>query len=594
MSYAGEAVKVGRKPFTVVELVLDYCSLVFGVGACPATGSGDAKCYNTRTTCQAAALTAYDNQHPNTRSYAFYSPVNGEFAGYNGPVIMAPALERVDFTPGKLSNGHGFGTRGAVTVTLRDFQHHDREIDPYLSGRTYDPATQGTFFGRLLARNAFYQGRPLRVLTGFIGTSAGVGNFKTREYVIETIDGPDAEGLVKITAKDPLKLADDDRAKCPIVTQGRLAIDLTAVQTGSVTGMFDVKWDIAKYPTGAATIRVNDEIMSYTSLNASSGTVGGLTRGLYGTTAAEHEEADAIQLCQTFAAVKLVDVVNTIMGYTEIPSAQLDYANWDTEKWLDSIIITAVLHEPLGVKQLITELCEQFMFDMWWDDENQVIKLRAMAPPLPSATVQTLTDNGHLIKGRIKVSSQPNDRLTQVWVYYDQKSATEEGGAEAYRKIYVYANDDAAEAPQFGSGRAKSFKSRWLDGTNEGHALTLATRMGQRFAAPPLRVTFSLDAKNQDIRVGDHVYMDSRVIQGFTGANAVTLFQIVSAKEGEAGTRYDYEAVNLNFRGRYAYIAPDAQAIYTSASAGEKAAYGFIGPQTGNFPSDGGEVYKVI
>lgn len=600
MSYASEATKVGRKPFSVVELELDFCSLTFGVGPCPAVGAGDAKCYNTRTTCQAAALAAYDAQYPNSRTYAFHDPVAGKFVGYNGPVVMVPALERVEFTPGKLADGHGLGTRGAVSITLNDFPHHDRGVDPYVSGRTYNPATQGTFFGKLLARNQLFNGRPLRVLTGFIGTSGGVGNFKTRNFIIETVDGPDSNGKVKIVAKDILKLADDDRAQCPAVTQGRLARELDAVTSGSVSGLFDVDYDIAAYPTGAGVIRINDEILSYSSLNASNGNVVGLTRGLYGTTAQAHEEADSIQLCVAFDNVRVVDVVEQIMGYSTITTAQLDAANWDSEKWLDSYLITAVLHEPLGVRQLINELAEQCLFDMWFDDENEVVKLRALAPPLPTATVVTLTDEGHLIAGRLKLTTEPGKRLSQVWVYYDQKSATSEGGAEAYRKVYAYVDLDSEEPTQYGQTRAKVFKSRWLDAGNGGAVLTLATRLGQRFAKAPLRINFSLDAKDHTLAKGDHCYINSKSIQGSNGANALTLFQIVSVREAEAGTRYDYEAVNLSFSGNYAYIAPGAyvgdpatQAIYALATDNEKNLYGFIGPQTGNF-ADGRTVYKVI
>ena len=40
-------------------------------------------------------------------------------------------------------------------------------------------------------------------------------NFEVRTYVIEQWDGIDTNGITKITAKDILKLASDDRAVAP-------------------------------------------------------------------------------------------------------------------------------------------------------------------------------------------------------------------------------------------------------------------------------------------------------------------------------------------------------------------------------------------
>ena len=38
--------------------------------------------------------------------------------------------------------------------------------DPYVSERTYIPITRGTYFGKLKARNPFYNGRIMRVYSG--------------------------------------------------------------------------------------------------------------------------------------------------------------------------------------------------------------------------------------------------------------------------------------------------------------------------------------------------------------------------------------------------------------------------------------------
>ena len=52
MTYDALRTRFDREHIYIVELELDYCSLEFGVAPCTATGSGDAKCFNTFETCQ--------------------------------------------------------------------------------------------------------------------------------------------------------------------------------------------------------------------------------------------------------------------------------------------------------------------------------------------------------------------------------------------------------------------------------------------------------------------------------------------------------------------------------------------------------------
>ena len=50
MTYDALRTRFDREHIYIVELELDYCSLEFGVAPCTATGSGDAKCFNTFAT----------------------------------------------------------------------------------------------------------------------------------------------------------------------------------------------------------------------------------------------------------------------------------------------------------------------------------------------------------------------------------------------------------------------------------------------------------------------------------------------------------------------------------------------------------------
>ena len=47
--------ELGREPVEIIEIITPKCSNVYGVSPCTASGTGDAKCFNTRATCQDTA-----------------------------------------------------------------------------------------------------------------------------------------------------------------------------------------------------------------------------------------------------------------------------------------------------------------------------------------------------------------------------------------------------------------------------------------------------------------------------------------------------------------------------------------------------------
>ena len=324
----------GRQPFSYVELDMDFCANVFGTSPCAATGSGDAKCFNTFATCKDTA-----NFNRATRTYRFCSTSGGKV-----PVGLdaIPCLVGINITPAVIDAGKGLGLRASCEITLRDFPHSDIRIDPYVDGRTYIPINQGSFFGKFKARNPYYNGRVMRVYSGYLEDdgSFNIANFEKRTYFLDGFDGIDANGIVKITAKDILKLAGDDRSVCPKPSVGKINADITnsattATLTPTGVGALD-------YPSSGY-IRIGSEVCSFTR----SGDVLTLVRGLKGTSAVEHKLGDTVQLCKNIAGQKVQDIVyDLLVNFCGISASYIDMINWNAEQTaylirLYSALITA-------------------------------------------------------------------------------------------------------------------------------------------------------------------------------------------------------------------------------------------------------------
>lgn len=225
---------------TYVELDVPVCTRTYGVAPCTAAVgvTGDAKCYNTRATCQDRANLSETEV---TLRFAV------ETAALPASIDAISCIREIEFSPAAISLGEKLGQRASLTVTLGDMQHSDTGPagDPYIADRDYTPWDQGTFWGKFRARHRYLRGRALRLVTGEVGQT--LAEMDTRHYLIESTDGPTIDGTFRIIAKDILKLADGDRAQAPRLSAGFLVADITAAATSltlSPSGIGDAEYPL--------------------------------------------------------------------------------------------------------------------------------------------------------------------------------------------------------------------------------------------------------------------------------------------------------------------------------------------------------------
>ncbi len=549
-------------------------------------------CYNTRSTCQDT-----QNYSRITKTYRFCQPRSDLPVG----VDMYPCIiGEVADAPMKITPGQGIGYRASVSIALQDFPHHDRGVDPYVANRSYNAEQQGTFFGKLLARNQYYESRELRVLTGYITEPFDWANFKAETYVITDIVGP-TNGVVQIKAKDILQLADDKKSKMPLLSDGTLAADLDASSTSFTLSLGSTVYASGKY------LRIGDEIVGPVTVSGSS--VTGATRATWGTEAKTHKQGDLVQICEAFEGVNAVDVVDYILNnyvprfntawipYDQGISGPATGVNdeWDDEKqnWLSQHDLTAIISKPEGVTKLLAEISSQCLFDLWWDAQNNKLKLKAVAPELGNASIQSVNDDEHLIADSVKVKRDTKQRLSRVIVHYEKINHAGDDKAENYRKATIKIDANTEGDDFYRTESSKVFFSRWFSNGNAGQALQLQGRLLARYSDTPLVVDFELDAKDDLTPVGSNVQLNTREIQGNDGAIAPHQVQVVARKEKQQGHKVWYQGISNNFTGRYGFIAPDGTPDYSAATDDQKKRYGFVCQNDGLF-SDGSEGYKII
>lgn len=553
-------VTFAARPLEIVEIIQPLCSRVFGSSPCLAVGD---KCWNTDKTCTYVAALDLSATLPlrfvNDDVYEWQdnainlltedgvdvlvTEANDTFLidYYFQPSLAIPTLLGYQTAPTVLNVASGskdkspLGYRAVCNVRIKDTPWNDIDTDPYVSTRSYDPAQQGSFWTKWLARNPFHVGYTLNIYEGEIGQA--LSQMTKREYVIEKIDfGKDG---VSITAKDVLRKVTDTNITAPYVSTGELAADITAGATSmTVAGAL-----LSGYPeTGY--VLVGSEVIQYgVRYETDSGNLyfGTLTRGVANTTAESHKQNDRVQRVLYYNAVAFHEIIyDLFVNWGGIPSRYIDLSAWALEKatYRPSYDFTAFLVQPTSIDTLVGEVCLQALTNVWWDERVQQILLKAVKPePAP----YLLTDDDAIVAGSFSIKELPEQRASQAHVYYSQRSPVPSVTEKTnYARVSAYI--DVRKQVQYGGEpQVRELYCRFL--SNQTLANVLAQSYLDRFSDVRREAIFELSAKDAAaIWTGSVVEIQHFLDVDATGAARSGTWLVISAEVARNGLTYRFIA----------------------------------------------------
>ena len=575
----------GAEPVTIVEIDQDYCQESYGVAPCAAVlgTTGDDKCFNTYRSCQSSEI-----WNRGTLTLRFAEPVMELPREWH----VIPSVSSVSIEPTRLNVGGAYqgsgplGQRGKCTVTFQDHPDGDIKVDPYLADRAYDPFTRSTFWAKWLARNVYYKNRIMRIYQGYLGQE--IADMKVSHFVIDKLTGPDSSGRVKITGLDILRFADNDKAQAPALSTGELFADITDTDTScTISGAL-----ATDYPA-SGTVRIGDEVITYTSRAQNGALVdfSGLTRGTDGSTAEGHETGDRVQACLRYTTEMAHDVTRELLiDYAGVPSAFIPYADWDAEAqvWLPQFRVTTLISEPTGVQDLIAEITGECQFYIWWHETTQEIRLRAVRP----ATEDPVTWNeaGHILADSMSATEDTNQRVSRVWVYYQPRNWAEDLDDEAnFRKVRLSIDADSESPSEYDESKVKRIYCRWI--STDAQALNLGSRYLARYRDNQKYLTVRVDAVNRDTWTADVVDITASPYVDFTGNTETRRFQVISAKEVQAGEVIQYDLQEFGFiGGKFAFWMEHDAKTYENSTEVERRSGAWWSDENGLLP-DGSDGY---
>jgi hypothetical protein len=388
-------------------------------------------------------------------------------------VDAIPSLKSVSFSPARISLGANLGERAVLTATFKDHRH-------IFDTEAFD---SGTFWGKWRARyTTRLRGRALRWTQGASQLDSSL--WTTMHFIVDSVSGPAADGTYTIVAKDPLKLADSDRAQAPMLSTGSMVAgidsdDGSLILTPSGIGDYE-------YPASGYVALGGTEICSFNR----EGDIVYLGRGALNSTASEHESGERVQLVLTYSAQDPADIIADLLTeYAGVDWDSIPITTWQAETgaFLQTLY-TAVIAEPTSVNTLVSEIIEQAALALWWDPIEELIKLRVLRTLTTGAADFS---NLNIMQGSLSIKEQPGMRLSQVWTYFGQRDFLKNvEQPDNFRSVAVTA-DLEAEA-EYGGAVIKKIYSRWIPFGARSVATRLNALLLSRYVDPPRSCTFKL------------------------------------------------------------------------------------------------------
>lgn len=480
---------MSRAALTYFEIDVPYCSRTYGVAPCTASvgtaeqvaageATGTEKCFNCRTSCQDPEN--YDEIEV-TKRY------RGRGDYYPAEIEASASIADFEYSPAVISLGEGLGQRAHVAVTFDDGLHNNIGPggDKYWSERPYWPEAekQGTEWGKFRARYPSVRGFKCRLIQGFLGQS--FEEMDRRHFFGEASEGPTGgrASTFSITAKDGLKIADDERAQGPAPSEGFLLGDISAVQTSFTIGPAGIGSDYAL--SGKINVSGN-EAMSFTR----DGDVFTVGRGADGTAAVVHEGGDRVQQILAYAtSVKPSVFVDDVLASAGAAPETRDLAAWNAESdTYANFLISPYYPEPTGVRTQLEHAIQQAGLMLWWNTRHERFEFRVLRPISPNAYV---FDASNIIAGSFKRTEQPGKLITRTWTYFGARNRLKKfDDRENYRASRL--TPDLQAEKIYGGASLKTTFANLIPAFAGGVAEQLnAIKLG-RYGRPPRHFKFRL------------------------------------------------------------------------------------------------------
>lgn len=458
-----------------------------------------------------------------------------------------PCIDKINFLPTKLPEFGGIGYFAEMEMFCREFN--------FPSG--------GTYFARLIANNPYYLNRCVSLWDGMYdpSTTFDINNLTKRTYFLKNIIGPDEKGKVTIRCGDAASILNES-----LIPKAESSYLTAALSSGATTLSCDDP-SVHTAISGVYYFAINNEIISATT-NTGTG-FSGLTRALGGTTASDHDIDDPIRSIFYYSGNCINAARFAIENFSDLDHATfIDDAAWDLERdtYLSSANVEIWQIEPIKVSELVNKIGSQVYAAFWWQDDEQLFKVKALGPDFSSPL--TITDEKDILLGKpLKIKRDQRKIITRLWIHYGKIDKAGDNDIKNYSESLLRINPTAEAG--LGTDLTIVIYADYLPASASGTVSVTASRIMDQ-GTEPTEVQLTLDSLQTNFKVGQFVDLQTDRIQTTTGAIATKRMRVIATTP----TENNQYTVLMTHSGqdisiKYSVILPDYTLATTLSGSSE-------------------------
>lgn len=470
--------------YVIYELILPYCTV------CTPRDNIDGT-WHTPPMCVESSDAEYSLFFTQNNA-PFVSPpsqaINGK-SPLNSKIWRCISGSSVNTSKAKAG---GLASRGTMSFTATDIVGDPGPIEF---------TEQGTLFGKLMARNIL-EGKKIITHYYAIGND-GVTPVEVRTETHYVTNAALSGGTFTLSAKDALKDLEAFSQQFPIPGEVTLTADIDASQTTfTISDATDFQAN-TYFRIDGELFRVDSVVGNDITVDARghtrTSTIDG--RVLYKSNAATHSSDSTLQPARLLDGEPLADTLEAIFNAVGL-GAFVDYTQWydDITQWDGDALLWGIMSEPTDASDLIDDLLQAFLVDMWLDQDTQ--------KAFVSTNSNWKEPKADLIEGNdvqdYKVTTRDNTRFSRAYILAGKAFQAENDDPTNYSRIISSTDIESESSDFYGSVKLNEFDPvQWLSGDS---ATRLTSRYIQRYSDTPREVTFKMEERKvRDYRIGDVV-----------------------------------------------------------------------------------------
>lgn len=533
--------------YAIYELVLPYCTVctprenIDGTWHTPpmCVESSDAE-YSLFFTKNNAPFSA-----PPSQSIGIKSKLNS---------TIWRCVSGASVTTSKAKAG-GLASRGTMSLTCTDIVGDPGPIE--FTG-------EGTLFGKLMARNIL-EGK--KIITHYY--SIGRDEVTPVEVRTEThyvTNATLSAGVFTLNAKDALKDLEAFSQQFPTPGEVTLTADIDDSQVA-----FDIS-DATDFPANTY-FRMGSELFRVDSVAGNTVTVDarGHTRTssidgrvLYKSNKESHDAESTLQPCRLLDGEPLADTLQAIFNEVGLQDF-VNYTQWndDITQWDGDALLWGIMSEPEDASDLIDDLLEVFLVDMWLDQTTQKAFISTNSNwKQPEVSFIEGTDVQNY-----KVTTRDNTRFSRAYILAGKAYQADNDDNTNYSRLISSTDVESETSDFYGSVKLKEFDPvQWISGDS---ATRLTSRYIQRYSDTPREVTFDIEERKiQGITIGSVIEVVSIDKQSPSGATLTSndRVQILKLQPNLNGVGRKYTATALAYTPLFATDPNEEQFVTLTGS----------------------------